>query len=309
MLSKTRTEVSIPDRHRLRAVDLVDACRAFVSVSERGSFTLGAAAAGIPQPVASRRIAALERRLGDRLFDRATRRAVLTPFGREVLPAARRLVGLAEALESDARRARRRPLRFAVPECCGTRDLAHLDAEAREHDLVLDFRPAAPAAREDLLRTQQVRAALVAAPEDQAQWAVPLGVAAAVAPRERTVYLETLRPGRAEAARPRRVWLQPEDDVPHLRDPLFRLRDALGLRPSQVVAADSLVSAVADVLGSSDLLLCSAAQTADLDLHWRPLGELRLVRGYALATTYGDDEERLRPLSRSIGRCLGTGEA
>ncbi|AIJ22369.1 LysR family transcriptional regulator [Amycolatopsis methanolica 239] len=292
-------------RHKMRGVDLVGACRAFVSVSERGSFTLGAAAAGIPQPVASRRIAALEQHLGDRLFDRSTRRAVLTPFGRDVLPAAARLVRLADAFEHDARRARRRPLRLAVPDWCSARDLAHLDAEARDYDLVLDFRPAPPAERAGLVRAQEVRAALTAVPEDEARWRVPLGVAAAVPPGAHTVYLETLRVGRGDDGPARRVWLQPEDDVPHIRDRLTHLRDALGLRPSQVVTAESLVTAVADVLGTADLLLCSEAQADELDLHWRPLGEVRLVRGYALATTYSDDRERLRPLSRSIGRCLG----
>jgi len=67
-------------------MDLIGGCRAFVCVSETGSFTEGAAVAGIPQPVASRRIAALERHLGERLFDRSTRRARLTPFGRDMLP-------------------------------------------------------------------------------------------------------------------------------------------------------------------------------------------------------------------------------
>ncbi|WP_306998871.1 LysR family transcriptional regulator [Amycolatopsis thermophila] len=295
-------------RHKIGRVDLVGACRAFVSVSERGSFTLGAAAAGIPQPVASRRIAALEQHLGDRLFDRSTRRAVLTPFGRDVLPAAQRLVGLADALEHDARRARRRPLRFAVPDWCSARDLAHLDAEARDHDLVLDFRPAPPAERADLVRTQDVRVALTAVPADEARWRVPLGVAAALPPPAHTVYLETLRVGRGSDGPAQRVWLQPEDDVPHIRDRLFHLRDSLGLRPSQVATAESLIAAVADVLGSADLLLCSESQAAELELHWRPLGELDLVRGYALAATYSDDGERLRPLSRSIGHCLGARE-
>ncbi|GHF40215.1 DNA-binding transcriptional LysR family regulator [Amycolatopsis bartoniae] len=287
-------------------MDLVGACRAFASVSERGSFTLGAAAAGIPQSVASRRIAALEQHLGDRLFDRATRRAVLTPFGRDVLPAAQRLVRLADALEHDARQARRRPLRLAVPDWCPPRELAHLDAEARDHDVVLDFRPAPPAVRADLLRTREVRAALAAVPADEAHWTVPLGVAAALPPAAPTVYLETLRPGRGAAGtRAPRVWLQPEDDVPHVRDRLVHLRDQLGLRPSQVAVADSLVSATADVLGSADLLLCSAAQAVELDLHWRPVGEVGLVRGFALATTYSDDADRLRPLARAIARCLG----
>jgi DNA-binding transcriptional LysR family regulator len=96
-------------------VDLVEACRAFVAVSAHGSFTKGATAARIPQPVASRRIAALERQLGARLLDRSSRSVTLTPFGREMLPSARRLVELAETFRHDAERAKLRPFRLAVP--------------------------------------------------------------------------------------------------------------------------------------------------------------------------------------------------
>jgi phytoene dehydrogenase-like protein len=66
-------------------MDLLGACTAFVHVSDRGSFTHGAAAARIPQPVASRRIAALEKHLGAPLFDRTTRSPTLTQFGHAVL--------------------------------------------------------------------------------------------------------------------------------------------------------------------------------------------------------------------------------
>lgn len=37
------------------------------------------------QPVASRRVAALEERFGEQLFERMSRRAVLTAFGRDML--------------------------------------------------------------------------------------------------------------------------------------------------------------------------------------------------------------------------------
>ncbi|MGO4420144.1 LysR family transcriptional regulator, partial [Streptomyces sp. MCAF7] len=114
-------------------MDLVGACRAFVSVSERGSFTVGAAAARMSQPVASRRIAALEERLGEQLFERTSRRAVLTPFGRDMLPAARQLVLAADVLEHEAEAAKRKPWRLAVPGICSTVDLARLVADARGH--------------------------------------------------------------------------------------------------------------------------------------------------------------------------------
>ncbi|HJP75794.1 MAG TPA: LysR family transcriptional regulator [Pseudonocardiaceae bacterium] len=286
-------------------VDLIGSCRAFVGVSETGSFTAGAAAARIPQPVASRRIAALERHFGERLFDRSTRRAQLTPFGRDMLPSAKRLVQLADAIEHDAALAKLRPLLLAVPDTCTTRALAELDAEARALDVHLEFRRAAPAERAELVRTQEARAAIVAVPAEDAAWTVPLGVASGFLPKTGVLHLETLRVGRSGRA-PRRVWIQPEDDLPHLRDRLIRVRDAIGLRPAQVAVAASLTSAVATVFGSADLLLCSAGQAAELGLGWRPIGELDLARGFEIAAGLGEDAQRLRTtLSSAIERCLG----
>nr|WP_156096250.1 LysR family transcriptional regulator [Amycolatopsis jejuensis] len=289
-------------------MDLIGSCRAFVSVSEAGSFTAGAALARIPQPVASRRIAALERHLGERLFDRSTRRAQLTPFGRDLLPSAQRLVRLAEAMEYDAQRARRRPLRLAVPDTCTTRDLAELEAEARRLEVFLEFRVAGPAERAELVRTQEVRAALVAVPPEDGGWAVPLGLAGEAEPDEDVRYLETLRAGRSGGPR-RRVWVQPEDDVPHVRDRVFRARDAAGLLPAQVELAATLTTAAASVFGSADLLLCSADQARELGLSWRPVGGVRLARGYDVAAGFGDDVPRLRTrLQAGIARCLGAAD-
>jgi len=286
-------------------VDLVGGCRAFVSVSETGSFTAGAALARIPQPVASRRIAALERHFGERLFDRTTRRARLTPFGRDVLPSARRLVQLAEAMEHDAQRARLRPVRVAVPSTCGVRELAGLAAEARALGIHLEFREAGPGERAALARTGEVRAALTAVPAEEAVWSVPLGVAGVAPVSSRVVHLETLRTGRAPGPR-RRVWIQPEDDVPHVRDRVLRVRDAVGLSPAQVAVADSLTSAAAEVFASEDLLLCSPAQAADLGLTWRPIGEPDLARGFDVSAALAEDADRLRTTLRAaVGRCLG----
>ncbi|MCT2584542.1 LysR family transcriptional regulator [Actinophytocola gossypii] len=288
-------------------MDVVGACKAFVAVSGYGSFTGGAAAARIPQSVASRRVAALERHLGARLFDRSSRTVVLTPFGREMLPSARRLVELADAMEDDAERARSRPFRMAVPSVCGPRPLARLVSDARRHDLNLDPRPAGPDERAELARTLEVRAALVAVPATEGTWRVPLGLAGRTDPDTPAIHLDTLRASRVDRnARPRRVWIQPEDDVPHIRDRLTRLRDAVALRPGQVTVADSLVTATAEVLGSADLLLCSPDQAGELGLHWRPIGGVELARGYAVTAGQRADAQRVRGLpAELVGRCLG----
>jgi DNA-binding transcriptional LysR family regulator len=283
-------------------VDLVGACRVFVQVGERGSFTLGAAAARVPQSVASRRIAALEKHFGGRLFDRSTRRAALTAFGRDMLPSAKRLVRLAEAMEYDAEQARLRPLGLAVPETCPVRWLALLDAAAREEGTVLDLRPAGPAERGELLRSHEVRTALTAVPPAGADWAVPLGAGSRQDEGTEPLHLDTLRPGRAHRSF-RRIWIQPEDDVPHIRDPLRRLGHRAALLPAQISVAASLVAAASEATRTDDHLLCSAAQADELGLRWRALAGAPLARGYAAA---GEEAARLRDrLGAQVARALG----
>jgi hypothetical protein len=87
---------------------------------------------------------------------------------------------------------------------------------------------------------------------------------------------------------------------------VFRVRDAVGLQPAQVTVATTLVAATAEVVGAGDLLLCSPKQAEDLGLHWRPVGEIRVARGFEVAAAIGDDAERVRArLREEIARCLG----
>jgi DNA-binding transcriptional LysR family regulator len=293
--------------HTISLMDVLGAWRAFLNVSERGSFTEGAAATRVPQSVASRRIAALEEHLGERLFDRSSRGAMLTQFGRDMLPSAKRLVRLADDMEDEAERAKLNPLRLAVPDSCTVHDLARLDAEARRNGIYLDLHAAAPAGRAELVRSREVRAAITAVPPSDAIWSVGLGLAGATDLPAETVYVEALRAGRAaQSSRRSRIWIQPEDDVPHIRDRMFRIRDAIGLQLTQVTVSATLTAATAEVLGSADLLLCSPKQAEELGLHWRPIGEIHLVRGFDVSATVRDDAERIRTrLWHAIARCLG----
>jgi DNA-binding transcriptional LysR family regulator len=257
----------------------------------------------------------LEKHLGGRLFDRSARRPTLTRFGRDMLPSARRLVDLAEAMEYDAQRARQARFALAVPDVCPTRELALLSVEARCEGLHLDLRPAPPAGRAQMLRSREVRAAVTCVPPEEGTWTVPLGLAGSVEPRVAVTYVDTLRVGRGDSpSGARRVWIQPEDDVPHVRDPLTRIRDAVGLRPAQVAVGSSLASAAAAALGSADLLLCARHQARDLGLHWRPVGEVRLSRGYDVAANDAEDTDRVRdtlwePLARCLGAPIGDEDA
>ncbi|MEV0645389.1 LysR family transcriptional regulator [Phytomonospora sp. NPDC050363] len=287
-------------------MDLVKACRAFVHVSEQGGFTAGAAAVGMSQSVASRRVAALEDHLGEALFERSPRRARLTRFGRDVLPAARRLVRAVTDLEHAAATALDEPFLLAVPDNCSTGDLATLVANARDHGFRLAPQTGSPTTRTELARTQEVRAALIAVPSDEATWVVPLGLAAARDHSRTCLYLETLRPSRTDTSSPARIWIQPEDDVPHIRDPVRRLCDAAGLRPTQLAIGSSLVTATAEVFSSHDRLLCSRAQAEELGLRWRPIGDVGVERGFSVAADSDRDAEHIRiELAADVARALG----
>lgn len=63
----------------------------FARVMEAGSFTRAAERVRLPKSTVSRRLAALEKRLGEKLLQRSTRRLVLTEFGQGVLGHARAL--------------------------------------------------------------------------------------------------------------------------------------------------------------------------------------------------------------------------
>lgn len=293
----------MPNMHMLSSVDMLNAWQVFVRVAERTSFTDGASAAGVPQPVASRRIAALERHLGQRLFDRTTRNVVVTPFGEDVLPTARRLVELAEVLEHDAVRAREAPIALALPEAPG-RALAELHVAARTTSgVALDLAVAGPDRRHELFLERRVRGALLAVPPDVGRWVVPLGVAGREPPPARA-RIELLRPRRGQA-RPV-LWLQPEDDVAHVRDVVERAGSRAGLLQHQVRLAASVAGATAAALLGADWLLCSSTEAGDLGLQWAPLVDPQLARGYALRADDPREAARLADdLEVALGRCVG----
>jgi LysR family transcriptional regulator, cyn operon transcriptional activator len=89
---------------RMGSEETVREWRSFVAVAEHGGFSRAAAALGISQPNLSRHIAALERRLGFQLFDRATRGAALTGPGADLLAPARDLLTRLETLHLHARK-------------------------------------------------------------------------------------------------------------------------------------------------------------------------------------------------------------
>lgn len=291
-------------------MDLVEACRTFTAVSELGSMTLGAAANGIPQPVASRRIAGLEKQFGARLLERTGRGVSLTPFGRDMLPSANRLVELADAMMLDADRAKLRPISLAVPSTCSTRNLAVLAASVKETGLRIDFHSGSPRRRTDDLGARRVRAALRAVPADEGTWSVALGCAhrSTMTTPVRIADLRRSRqrvPGDDIGLAGRRLRLMGEDNVPHIRDRVRRYAETAGLLPFQIVVDTSAPDAVAAALSEGDIVLCSEAEAAELELSWVPLVDPDVSRGYTLAAASDDDAALLSSFTEEIADCLG----
>lgn len=90
----------------------------FASVAELGSFSRAAERMGLPKSTVSRRLAALEQRLGERLLLRTTRRQSLTEFGLQLLEHARQVVSEVEAVSALSERRQATPsgrLRVSMP--------------------------------------------------------------------------------------------------------------------------------------------------------------------------------------------------
>ena len=109
----------------------------FARVAEAGSFSRAADRVQLPKSTVSRRIAALEKRLGERLLLRTTRKLVITEFGQGVLDHARAMseevdAALAFALSRQARPSGR--LRVTMPG-----DFASLALEQPLADFIRDY--------------------------------------------------------------------------------------------------------------------------------------------------------------------------
>ncbi|RPE37323.1 DNA-binding transcriptional LysR family regulator [Streptomyces sp. Ag109_O5-1] len=91
----------------------LDTVRTFLAAAESGQFQTAAVDLAVTQQAVSKRIAALERDLGVRLFTRTPRGAELTIDGQAFLPHARELLRVAERAVASVRTGRR-PLRVDV---------------------------------------------------------------------------------------------------------------------------------------------------------------------------------------------------
>ncbi len=119
---------SKPDAMNLEPNDLL----LFARVVDEGSFTRAATRMGLPKSTVSRRVAALETQLGERLLLRTTRKLTVTDFGVAVLEHARHVVEDVAAAASIAQNRQMEPsgrLRVSMPGDLANVVLAPLLAE------------------------------------------------------------------------------------------------------------------------------------------------------------------------------------
>jgi DNA-binding transcriptional LysR family regulator len=120
----------------------------FARVAEAGSFSRAAERIGLPKSTVSRRIAALEDSLGERLMIRTTRRLAITDFGLQLLEHARQVAAEVDAVKALSEYRRARPsgrLRISMPSDFATllltEMLAAFVALHPEVSLELDLSP------------------------------------------------------------------------------------------------------------------------------------------------------------------------
>lgn len=160
----------------IESLDLND-YRYFAAVVDAGGFSAAERVLGVPKSRLSRRVAALEHRLGVRLLQRSTRRITLTDTGSRVAEHARAMVREAEAADSVADSRRIEPsgvLRVSMPpQLVETEELSRVfnDFLAANPRVVLEL--VMTPRRVDLVAEGIDLALRVRTPDDEdPQWAI-----------------------------------------------------------------------------------------------------------------------------------------
>ena len=121
-------------------LDRLTGMEVFTKVATAGSLSAAGRAMGMSQTMVTKHIAALEARLGVKLFHRTTRRLSITVVGRNYLETSERILSDIEAADSAVAADRFEPrglLRLNAPVAFGTRQIAPLLSEfAQRHPLV-----------------------------------------------------------------------------------------------------------------------------------------------------------------------------
>ena len=121
-------------------LDRLTSLEVFAKAAATGSFSAAGRAMGISQTMVTKHVAALEARLGVKLFHRSTRRLSITEAGRSYLEASERILTDMDSVEAAISADRIEPrglLRLNAPVSFGTRRIAPLLTEfAKLHPYV-----------------------------------------------------------------------------------------------------------------------------------------------------------------------------
>ena len=121
-------------------LDRLTGLEVFAKVAVAGSLSAAGRAMGMSQTMVTKHIAALEARLGVKLFHRSTRRLSITEAGRNYLETSERILADIEAADAAVAADRVEPrglLRLNAPVAFGSRQIAPLLSEfAQRHPLV-----------------------------------------------------------------------------------------------------------------------------------------------------------------------------
>ncbi len=147
--------------------------RYFVTVAEELHFGKAAAKLGMTQPPLSQTIAALEREIGVRLFERTKRTVALTPVGEQLLAHVREILGLAGNLPAVALQLQRGEiglLRLAFVTTADYSVLPHLASRYTQAypDVQLHLREATSDIQIEALLDGEIDAGLIIAPQGSA---------------------------------------------------------------------------------------------------------------------------------------------
>ncbi|MFX4271944.1 LysR family transcriptional regulator [Propionibacteriaceae bacterium Y1685] len=262
-------------------MDVVAGLDAFRGVARKGSFTGAAESLGLPQPVVSRRVAALETELGVTLFERNSRSVMITDAGSRILPRAD------DVLDQIARIRRlaseeQAELIMAVPPGIDPKALAAIRRAATQPVV---FAEGPPRQRSEQWSNGSVAAALVPGDEEASDISVPLGVAGVALSGHRFSFRQLLRTRAERVDQPRVLQVGVEDDRPAVGDPLRRAAWSAGWRQDQLQFGIGVSEALVRAHERGDLVLMTRREAGAAGLDWLPAQGMDLVRELRLVHT------------------------
>ena len=252
--------------HSLHTLLELKLARSFVAVAEERHYVRAARRLQITQPALSRQIQQLEREIGTALFTRVGRTARLTVAGQVFLDHARRLLDMAEAAATAARRASegitgRLAVGFVSPATYSVLPATFRTFRQRAPDVALELRQLSSGAQAEALRAREIDVGLLHPPVEGAplfglRVIVDQPFVAAIPARHphargRTIHLREL------ASEPFVIF--PRRTGPGLYDKIVTLCHASGFSPRVVQEAEQMQTIVSLVAAEVGVALVPAS--------------------------------------------------